>query len=94
MPLLQALTLAQLQIFENVMRELLANGVVSLDAAKSLVRQEIAVQHKLHGNAPAPKETNCPHCGKKLLRYRVDNTLVTECRDCWWSTLEDKASHG
>lgn len=106
MAILQSLTLAQLQTFEHVLKEMESEGVPTLAEARLRVFRENSARHTARTKKalqPKFKQTPCPDCGMAMVNaatvdspgddfYDENRSVkVLYCPRCRYSTLVETA---
>jgi hypothetical protein len=96
MPILDAISTAQMQILRHLLQELEAEGVPSLTAARLRLdteekrrRRDMRIIGAGRGSRlrPTHQPRPCPECGKPLTLANVEDALISVCRACRWSAI-------
>lgn len=93
--ILKSLSLADLQKFGHVLKELESEGVPSLAFARQRVASEQQQRHAGRMRAllkvkPALPVV-CPDCGAIMIRTTVDGLSIHACKHCRYSQIEAAA---
>lgn len=91
MPVINSMSLAQLQTTKHFLQEMEADGIRTLSEARAVVAAEEARQHagrrrqKRDVVRPEEKQSLCPECGHATGLTVADGLLIRTCRKCRWS---------
>jgi DNA repair exonuclease SbcCD ATPase subunit len=96
MPIIDAMSSAQIQMIRHLLQEMEAEGVFDLSQARQRLQREEEIRRRElrllspRRNSAATSRSvvePCPSCGKPLSYVLADGELVAACRVCRWSAI-------